>query len=357
MEGRALKVSLILVAHRSSAHLPGAADSFRTAARAAAVAAEVVLVEQSESAAEVAAAEGCQPDRLLVRPNRGYAAGVNAGVEAAAGDVLLVGNPDLRFAPGSLAPLFDALDGPWSVVGPQFHLGPFLFPPADRQTPAEEALRRLAAGSRQLRRWVMRREIRRWRRVWESRQPVEVRALSGALLAVSAETARRLGPWDEGYFLYFEETDWLRRARRQGLRLAQVPRARVEHAWGHAGDPAVQGELYERAAHRFWRKHHPLGHRLFSRLPVGREQPPWPPFSAGAAAGGGEVLWLLSPSPLGFPAAGARLSGSPVEAVEEFLARASRAPGQLVLTAFDPAREALLGSWSWAPPAEGGAGG
>ncbi|HVR99357.1 MAG TPA: glycosyltransferase, partial [Thermoanaerobaculia bacterium] len=246
-------ISLVLVAYRSSNHLPAAIQSFRDEAARLGRPAEVVVVEQSEDADEEARVRELAPDSLLVRPNRGYAAGLNAGIAAASGAVLLLANPDVRFLPGSLGALLDALDAGWDVAGPQFELAGWLFPPADVQTPLEE-LRRWLAG-RWTRQRFLRREVRRWRRVWESAGPVAVETLSGALLAVRRETAARVGPWDEGYFLYFEETDWLRRARRRGLRAAVVPAARIEHAWGHAAEPGRYAARFDQSRRRFYARH------------------------------------------------------------------------------------------------------
>lgn len=44
-------------------------------------------------------------------------------------------------------------------------------------------------------------------------------SLSGASLLLSRETWQRLGPWPEGYFLYWEDAAWCRRAHGLGLPL------------------------------------------------------------------------------------------------------------------------------------------
>jgi len=335
-------ISLILVAHHSSDRLPGAIESFRAEARGLNLSSEVLVVEQSEDPEEAVQVAALAPDRLLVRPNRGYAAGLNAGIAAAAGEVLLLGNPDVVFSPGTLAALLAALEAGWDVVGPQFSLAGWLFPPADEQTPGEE-LRRFAA-SRGIASWdrFLRREVKRWRRVWESPAPVAVEALSGALLAVRADTAARVGSWDEGYFLYFEENDWLRRARRLGMRLAVVPAARVEHAWGHAAEPGRTAEHFGRSRRRYFAGHFGWRGRAVARLSLGSsplDPRPFPPAAAPPPA-----LWLLSPAPLGFPAAGRWSSVPPVAEVAAFTAACSHCAA-LTLIAYDPHAGRQLGTW------------
>ena len=97
-----MKVSLVAVAYRSGDVLPGCVATFRREADAARVVAEVVVVEQSEAREEAEAARAAGADQVLERPNRGYAAGLNAGVAAATGEVLLLANPDVELEPGCL---------------------------------------------------------------------------------------------------------------------------------------------------------------------------------------------------------------------------------------------------------------
>ena len=58
--------------------------------------------------------------------------------------------------------------------------------------------------------------------------------VSGACFAIRREVLDAVGPLDEGYFLYFEEVDFCRRARLAGWACAYVPQARVVHHEGAA---------------------------------------------------------------------------------------------------------------------------
>lgn len=335
-------VSLVLVAYRSSEVLPAAVGSFRREAAALGLAAEVVVVEHSEDGAEAERVAASSPDVLVLRPNRGYAAGVNAGLAVARGGLLLVGNPDVELLAGSLRPLLAALDGDCDLAGPQLRLAATLFPPAEPQTPIAELRRRLAGRSRRAWERHLRRELRAWDRVWNAATPVEVPALSGALLAFRRELVARLGPWDEEYFLYFEETDWLRRARRQGARLAVVPRALAVHRWGHSARPEAWDERFAASQRRFYRKG--FGRWRARVLDVSHRLPalvPWSPVLAQRAD-----RWLLSPSLSGFPAALVE-PGTPVEdAARDFCAASGRAA--VTFVGIDAAH-AFLGPYAWQP--------
>jgi len=66
----------------------------------------------------------------------------------------------------------------------------------------------------------------------------------------------RLGGFDEQYFLYYEETDWLWRARRAGARLGIAPDARVVHRWGHSTWRHRDLEVIEESSRRRFRDRH-----------------------------------------------------------------------------------------------------
>ena len=337
-----MDVSLVLVAHRSSEVLPAAVGSFRREAAALGLAAEVVVVEHSEDAAEAERAAASSPDVLLVRPNRGYAAGVNAGIAAARGAVLVVSNPDVELLAGSLRPLLAALEGDCDVAGPQLRLATVLFPPAEPQTPMAELRRRLAGRSRRAWERHLRRELREWDRVWGAATPLAVPALSGALLVFRHELFARLGPWDEEYFLYFEETDWLRRARARGARLALVPRAAAVHRWGHSAPPDAWESRFAASQRRFYRKSY--GWRGGAVLHAARRLPrslSWQPDVADRAD-----RWLLSPSPAGFPAALVEPGIAVEDAARAFCAASGRGTVTLVGVGADGA---LLGPYAWQP--------
>jgi len=51
----------------------------------------------------------------------------------------------------------------------------------------------------------------------------------GACMLMPREAIERVGLLDEGYFMYWEETDWCFRARKLGLRCCWVPQAKVWH--------------------------------------------------------------------------------------------------------------------------------
>lgn len=337
-------LSLVLVAYRSSAVLPRAVAAFRRELASAALDGEVIVVEHSEDPGEAERVEAAKPDLVLRRDNRGYAAGVNAGLAAARGETVLVGNPDVELHAGALGALLDSLRRGWTVVGPQLELAGASFPPAEEQTPAAEwARRRALRGPRAWQRYL-RRQLQSWSCVWEARAPQPVNTVSGALLAFPSSLVARLGPWDEDYFLYFEETDWLRCVRRAGGRLAVVPPARATHRWGHAARPELWAERFATSQQRYYRRWFPLLGPLSLRLPA--TAPP-PARAWSEAPAGAEWRWLLSPSPAGFPAALLPTDVDPRESATAFCVACDRPA--VTLVAWRPTDGELVGPFAWSP--------
>jgi len=152
---------------------------------------------------------------LALTENRGYAAGMNAGIRATTDDVLFLTH-ECVIAPGVIDQLTQELTDPLvGIVGPAlayasqadtlFSLGG-AFDPATRMDSYHRLEGRLV--------------------VDHQRDPsLDVDWVDGACLLVRREVLEQLGGFNEGYFLYFEETELCCRARRCGWRVRCVPKA------------------------------------------------------------------------------------------------------------------------------------
>ncbi len=69
------------------------------------------------------------------------------------------------------------------------------------------------------------------------RQSQQVETLSGCYLLMRARALRVVGPLDEDFFFFGEETDWCRRARSAGFDLHYAPVGRVTHLGGGSSAP------------------------------------------------------------------------------------------------------------------------
>lgn len=65
-------------------------------------------------------------------------------------------------------------------------------------------------------------------------KPLEVEAISGALMLVRRSAVEDVGIWDENYFLHCEDLDWCMRFRQRNWRILFVANAPVVHYLGHS---------------------------------------------------------------------------------------------------------------------------
>jgi GT2 family glycosyltransferase len=249
--------------------------------------------------------------------NLGYAGGVNLAAGRSRADVLLLMNPDVLVLPGCVEALLGCLRGGAAAAGPRFYWDAgrrLLLPPPEPRHRRGELLRLLAGRGGRWAARARRLSRRHCRRHWQAREPLPSHALSGSLLAVRRDAWEKVGPFDAGYQLYFEETDWLLRLARAGLRACYVPAAEAVHFYGQSAfqEPRARG-WFEESARRFRVRHYGAGFAgALERL--GRHAEPAPATAAPPLpaeglllpepAGLAPPLWVeVSPNAEGFPAA------------------------------------------------------
>jgi GT2 family glycosyltransferase len=189
--------------------------------------------------------------------NLGYAAGVNVGGRLVPSErALLILNPDLVTAPGAVARLLDGLERPGvGVVVPRMEDADGVLVPSLRNEPSigREFIDAIL-GSRAA--WLP----GNWSgMIWdpaayESEQFPDWAV--GAALLVSSRCRAAVGDWDERYFLYSEEIDFLRRVRAAGLLVRYEPTAVVRHISGGSGRSDALYALFIVNSVRYYRWHH-----------------------------------------------------------------------------------------------------
>ena len=212
---------------------------------------QVVIVDNSVDPLEARLL--CGAGHLVVADrNLGYAGAINEGRKWCDGAFLLIANPDVRFAPGSIDKLL-AADA--SVAGPALFWDDafqWRLPPADVHD-RRHLLDRVAA-SRSLS-WAGARDRRRIRErihFWSLTQTTRMPSLSGAVLAVRSAAFDAAGGFDERYPLYFEEHDFLRRV--SGA-VVYVPEAKVHHLYNQSAAASPEARsFYAQSERRYVRR-------------------------------------------------------------------------------------------------------
>lgn len=179
---------------------------------------ELIVVDNASEDGTADAVHALCPAARIVTMGRnvGFAAGANAGADAASGDLLVILNPDAAPLPG----WGEAIRRPW-LQGRGWAAWQALVADGDGSginsagNPVHFTGIVWAGGH--------------GRPVSEAPGPSEVIALSGACLAVPRETWRALGGFPERFFLYHEDVDVSIRLRMQGGTLGIEPAAVVAH--------------------------------------------------------------------------------------------------------------------------------
>jgi N-acetylglucosaminyl-diphospho-decaprenol L-rhamnosyltransferase len=228
-------VGIVTVAYRSNAVLEGFLDSIAASGTGSL---PVVVVDNAPGNADDASqlAERRRAAYVPLESNPGYGGAVNAGVRALAPGIewILVSNPDVVLAPGSVDLLRTAGDADPAIAA----VGPAVLNPDGSIYPSARAVPSLRTGIGHalfVNLWQRNPWTLAYRR--ESDPSGEARDagwLSGSCFLVRRSAFDAIGGFDEGYFMYFEDVDLGFRLGRAGFRNVYEPSAKVTHVGAHS---------------------------------------------------------------------------------------------------------------------------
>lgn len=270
----AVDVSVILVNYNAGPYLEACLQSIRRFADDLAL--EVLVVDNASTDGSLEVL-GRFPEVQLIRnpDNRGFAAAVNQGLEAAKGRYLLLLNPDTEV----ISPVFNALVAfleahpEVGIVGPRLRnpdgsLQPsaYRFPTLVQAAGALFGLKRLVPVP------LLRHRLGRWLgrhfgQLDPHDRPRRVDYVTGACMLIRREVVQAVGGLDPRFFLYFEEKDFCLRARAAGWQVWFAPAAEVVHQIGGSSQARPEITVLERmrSMRQFYDKHYGPGRRLALR--------------------------------------------------------------------------------------------
>lgn len=222
---------------------------------------EVIVVDNGSTDGSRELVESEYPSVRLIEPetNLGFGAGLNAGIEVAGGDSVLLLNSDawpiddgvdrllsymerhprigvlgprLRNPDGTLQRSIRGFPTPWRIATEYFFLR--------KLAPRSNVLNAFYAGPR------------------DHSQTCEAEFLMGAVLLCRREALNEIGGFDEHFFMFSEETDLCYRMREAGWKVEFYSGAEFVHVGG-ASTKAEWGRMYReqlRGHLRFLSKHH-----------------------------------------------------------------------------------------------------
>ena len=181
--------------------------------------------------------------RVLEQDNRGMGGGNNAGMRVATGRYFFLLNSDAWVVEDGLAQLVDYADEhpEAAVIGPRLLNTDGTL---QRSVRGEPTLWRLATEYLFIRKLAPKSRLFNplYAGGFDHAREVEAEWLSGPALLVRRDAADAVGLFDEKFFLFGEETDWLTRFRRAGWKVLFFPGAEVTHVGGasHGGSMYIE---------------------------------------------------------------------------------------------------------------------
>ncbi len=191
--------------------------------------------------------------------NLGFAGGCNLGIAEARGDYVVLVNPDIIFENDALYQIEQAM-GDMQDVG----VGGILLKNLDGSqqasvwsfpTPVDQFLLLLKIGHlapnlAPLQRWL--------RTDFDYAQSQDVDQVMGAFFCIRRELLDQIGKLDDGFFIWYEEVDYCRRAVSAGWRVRYFHNVTARHKRGSSFDKVATIEkqaILRKSIRRYMRKH------------------------------------------------------------------------------------------------------
>jgi len=248
-ESLVMDVSIVIINYRTAELTIGALESvypeIADDPRCTAIVVDNASGDDSADRIARAVAERGWSDRIqLVRSpvNGGFSAGNNVGIRHQPASAYLLLNSDARLRPGTLAGLRDALRTriECGLVGPRMcgAEGETQISAFRVRSPVTEFL--AAAGTGMIDRLFRRHLVAPPAPV----ESTEAQWVTFACVLVRHEVIEEIGLLDEGYFMYFEDIDFCRRARKAGWSVRYEPSVSAVHLKG--GSSSVKKSMAQR---------------------------------------------------------------------------------------------------------------
>jgi GT2 family glycosyltransferase len=235
------QISLIIVSHKSQDSIGQCIESVFKRARN--IEKEIIVVGNGNETINLS-----ENIKVINLPeNKGFGTACNAGARFAKGKYLCFLNPDTELMSDNLEKIISEFekDEKRGIIGPK-----------------------LIGENNKIQEWSAGKEINLWdivgnnlgikrsHKIWESREKKECAWVSGACLFIQRELFEKLKGFDKKFFLYFEDIDLCRRARKLGYKILYYPEFSVRHFGGKSSqNKKEQKKLYYKSQDYYFEKH------------------------------------------------------------------------------------------------------
>jgi len=220
---------------------------------------EVIVVDNGSQDGSVSEVKKAFPSVHLIENERnlGFAKAVNQGLQKASGRYVLLLNPDTQVKNETIERLISVMEAHSDVgiAGAQL-----LNSDRSRQNSiANFPSLATELFNKSLLKWLFPKTFPGKERNYD--EPIEVDSVIGACMMVRPDAIHQVGPLDEDYFLFLEETDWCYRMKKAGWKIYHVPQAEVYHFQGKsaARDKKRARVEYFRSRYHFFKKNRGSG--------------------------------------------------------------------------------------------------
>lgn len=245
-------VSVVIVGYNCEPFLRPCLDSLQADIKASGLKVEVIVVNNAtDNTRKIAKEKKYAWAKWVDAVNRGFGAGQNEGMKVAEGEYFFLLNPDTEIKKGTLKKFYDYLqkDSRIGLVGPKL-----LFGDGSLQISAFDNFPRLFSG------WLENTLLDRvgywlfpetnypgkmFSRSLHSKER-QVAHLLGAALFMRREIYDVIGGFDEQFFMFREETDWMKRISEAGWEIWYNPKIVVIHYEGGSTDQSRRSNVWMR---------------------------------------------------------------------------------------------------------------
>jgi len=227
---------------------------------------EVIVVDSEQEEKTESFIKNKHPEIKFIsfKKNLGYSKLVNAGIKQATRDYILIINADIIALDGSILKMLEYLEEHQKVgmVGPQLldfsnkiQISCFANPTFAALLSRRTFFKKTKWGKRALDEFTMSN--------WDRNSEKEVDWIQGSAIMVRKKMIDRVGPWDERFFMYFEDADWCRRFWQNGYKVVYLPSAKMAHYYHRSSKKF--GAIFDIIFNRYTRTHIISAIKYFSK--------------------------------------------------------------------------------------------
>lgn len=185
--------------------------------------------------------------------NLGFSKALNKGLSKARGEYVLILNPDTRMIEPSLQKMVN-------VASSCKNLGVMGFKILNPNGKLQWSISRLPGLRRQLEA-----RLGLWKPKFDYDKLQETEQINASVALIPKKVLDDVGLWDDGFFIWFEENDFCRRARNKGFKIYYSPEISVIHE-SQAGIKKIpfwkRQFIWQKSMFRYFRKHHGLAQAI-----------------------------------------------------------------------------------------------